>query len=142
MKIVQNKDGSWDYVSTVREQIDEEVIERAFEIVEPSGIINEVVVIEIKDMLNVQMTRLTQLEEILAIQCDDGNWNYDPYMLGLANGLIMSESIMKETDPQFLEEPEDGWLKDKKGGVLGRCWKWLKEKRYSLMRCVVNEIHG
>jgi len=51
------------------------------------------------------------LKDILDIQCLDGNWNYDPYMYGLANGLIMAQSLIDEKEPIFLKTPKI-WLKD------------------------------
>lgn len=51
------------------------------------------------------------LDDMLAVQCADGNWNYDPYMHGLANGLLMAKSIFTKEEPDFLEAPET-WKKD------------------------------
>lgn len=51
------------------------------------------------------------LEGLLKVQCSDGNWNYDPYMMGLANGMILSHAVVLDLDPQFLSAPEV-WLKD------------------------------
>ena len=56
--------------------------------------------------------RIKDLENVKEIQCSDGNWNADPYMHGMANGIILSESIMKEEEPEFLEAP-DRWLEEK-----------------------------
>ena len=53
-----------------------------------------------------------KLADIVAIQCSDGNWNYDPYMQGMANGLILAQAILTDTDPQFLSAPAE-WLHDK-----------------------------
>jgi len=53
--------------------------------------------------------KLKNLKNIKDIQCSDGNWNVDPYMHGMANGIILSESIFTEEDPKFLEAPER-WL--------------------------------
>ncbi len=55
---------------------------------------------------------ISKLEDVTKIQTSDGNWNYDPYMQGMANGLILALSIAKGDDPVFLEAPEV-WLKDK-----------------------------
>jgi len=52
------------------------------------------------------------LQDLIDIQCSDGNWNYDPYMHGLANGLLTSRSILDGKEPQFLDAPKQ-WLKDK-----------------------------
>ena len=53
--------------------------------------------------------KIKQLEEVLKIQCDDGNWNYDPYMQGMANGLILAHSIISGVEPHFKEAPKE-WL--------------------------------
>lgn len=55
--------------------------------------------------------KIQELQDIINVQCSDGNWNYDEYMHGLANGLILSMAIMADVNPVFLEAPEV-WLKD------------------------------
>lgn len=51
------------------------------------------------------------LRDLVAIQCADGNWNYDPYMQGLANGLILALSLFEGGRPEYLEAPAV-WLAD------------------------------
>lgn len=51
-------------------------------------------------------TPIEQLEACVGIQCSDGNWNYDEYMFGFANGLILAEALMKGTEPKYLSRPE------------------------------------
>ena len=63
------------------------------------------------------MNKVKQLKEILDIQCSDGNWNYDPYMQGMANGLILAHSIITGIDPQFKEPPKE-WLYKKCENVI------------------------
>lgn len=48
----------------------------------------------------------SELQRILDIQLRNGNWNYDAYMHGLANGLIMAMSIICDDDPKFLDAPD------------------------------------
>lgn len=57
---------------------------------------------------------ISALDDIVKIQTSDGNWNYDQYMHGMANGLILALHIAKdeEGDPPYLDAPEE-WLKDK-----------------------------
>ena len=55
--------------------------------------------------------RVKTLKEMLAVQCSDGNWNYDPYMHGMANGMIFALSLFEGGRPEYLEAP-DVWLKD------------------------------
>ena len=52
-----------------------------------------------------------RLDDILKVQCMNGNWNYDPYMHGMANGLILAQSIVTEKEPQFLNAPKQ-WLRE------------------------------
>lgn len=40
--------------------------------------------------------KIKSLEEITDIQCQDGNWNYDEYMHGLANGMILSLNVLED----------------------------------------------
>jgi len=58
------------------------------------------------------LERRTRLWEVMETQCSEGNWNYDPYMHGIANGLILALSIMKGEEPAFLEAPKQ-WLMDR-----------------------------
>jgi len=57
------------------------------------------------------MSKINTLREMVNIQGWDGNWNYDPYMHGLYNGLEFALSIMEKRDPVFKEAPEV-WLSD------------------------------
>ncbi len=55
------------------------------------------------------MTKLTpieQLREVVKLSTADGNWNYDHYMHGMANGLILALAIIEDKVPEFLEAPE------------------------------------
>lgn len=55
---------------------------------------------------------MKELDDVLAIQTTDGNWNYNPYMHGMANGLIMAKSLLTGEDPVFIEAPKE-WLADR-----------------------------
>jgi hypothetical protein len=54
---------------------------------------------------------LEEFDEMLAIQCSDGNWNFDPYMHGMANGMLFMKSMIDGRDPLYMEAPET-WLVD------------------------------
>jgi hypothetical protein len=60
--------------------------------------------------------RLELLKEIVIVQRSDGNWNYDPYNHGYANGLILAEAIMHDLEPKFLDAPEE-WISERDGLV-------------------------
>ena len=53
-----------------------------------------------------------RLREMKDVQCSDGNWNYDPYMHGMANGMIFALSLFDNKPPEYLQAPKE-WLKDK-----------------------------
>lgn len=57
-------------------------------------------------------TALKELDKVLTIQTADGNWNYDAYMHGMANGMIMARSCITGEDPDFIEAPKE-WLADR-----------------------------
>lgn len=53
-----------------------------------------------------------RLQDVIDIQLAEGNWNYNSYMHGLANGLILAKTIYTGEDPNFLGEPDE-WLEDR-----------------------------
>ena len=64
------------------------------------------------ERLAVLQSSLKVLREMKDVQCNDGNWNYDPYMQGMANGMIFALSLFEDKSPEYLEAPDE-WLKDK-----------------------------
>ena len=51
------------------------------------------------------------MRELLEVQGCDGNWNFDPYMHGLYNGIEFALSILEKREPAFRDAP-DKWLAD------------------------------
>lgn len=60
--------------------------------------------------------KLQNLEEQIAIATSDGNWNYDPYMHGYANGLILARATLTGEEPKFLTAPKI-WGHQKDGKI-------------------------
>jgi len=56
--------------------------------------------------------QIKSIEEMMKIQGSDGNWNYDPYMHGMLNGMKLIYSVLTDQRPEFLEAPNE-WLRDK-----------------------------
>lgn len=52
---------------------------------------------------------LKELQDVHRIQGRDGNWNHDPYMHGLYNGLELALSFFENREPAFKDAPEK-WL--------------------------------
>jgi len=53
----------------------------------------------------------SELEKVIAIQCSNGNWNYDTYMFGMANALILAHALLTGEEAKFLNSPAQ-WLRD------------------------------
>ena len=62
-----------------------------------------------KEKLKAYEESVSVLQDLLDVQCTDGNWNHDAYMHGLANGLILAMSVFGDRTPQFLEAPSE-WV--------------------------------
>jgi hypothetical protein len=61
--------------------------------------------------------QIDDLKNMVDVQGTDGNWNYDPYMQGLYNGLEFALSIMESREPNFRSAPFS-WISDKNVGRL------------------------
>ena len=56
-------------------------------------------------------SRIRDAAKITKVQCATGNWDYDSYMHGMANGMILVLATVKGDDPVFLKAPKK-WLSD------------------------------
>ena len=54
-----------------------------------------------------------KLKNIIDVACMEGNYNYDPYMHGMANGLICAMSVLTGDRPEYINAPEH-WLSEAK----------------------------
>lgn len=54
---------------------------------------------------------IKNLQDQIKIQSQNGNWNYDPYMHGMANGLICAYATIMGVEPRYLDAPKK-WLKN------------------------------
>ena len=55
---------------------------------------------------------LNEFDDLLAIQCSPGNWDHDPYLHGMANGVLLMRSIVSGEEPDFLDAPNE-WGSEK-----------------------------
>ena len=58
-----------------------------------------------------QPEQIDLVREMRDVQGQHGNWNYDPYMQGLYNGLEFAVSLLERREPQFKDAPET-WIGD------------------------------
>lgn len=61
--------------------------------------------------------QLADMRQVLSIQGDDGNWNYNDYMHGFYNGLELMLAIVEDREPVYRDAPDE-WLSDKSPGEL------------------------
>ncbi len=55
---------------------------------------------------------LQDLQNLIDIQSQDGNWNWDEYNHGMLNGMILAQALMMGmTEPEFVDPPKV-WLCD------------------------------
>lgn len=66
--------------------------------------------------------KIEAIQDLLVIQGSNGNWNFDPYMQGLYNGLEIAYSIIVEKEPEFRNAPKV-WLNKKPGIITRILWK-------------------
>jgi hypothetical protein len=52
---------------------------------------------------------LEHLREMVKVQGYDGNWNYDPYMHGMYNGMEYMLAMLEDREPVYRTRP-DVWL--------------------------------
>lgn len=50
--------------------------------------------------------RAGQLKRIAGKMTEDGNWDHDPYSLGMTNGLLIALCLLDGKDPVYLKPPE------------------------------------
>ena len=64
-------------------------------------------------LAQLNINRLQRIEgdfqKLLAVATAPGNYDVNPYMLGMANGLILGQAIVKDLTPIYLEAPKI-WL--------------------------------
>ena len=61
--------------------------------------------------------KIIKIKELMKVQGQDGNWNHDPYMHGLYNGMELSMAIMEDREPAYRtlpisEEAEEAPIKE------------------------------
>lgn len=69
-------------------------------------------IVVLQENIPVLIKSIGTLEDLTKVQCSDGNWNWDPYMHGMANGMILALSLFKNGCPEYLPPPET-WLYEK-----------------------------
>jgi hypothetical protein len=84
--------------------------------------------LEAKHLLDDATMRIGKLREITEVAKSPGNADYDPYLHGMANGLILAVSIMENPtmdspidvrcDPKFISAPAV-WGHDKRDFGMG-----------------------
>lgn len=56
--------------------------------------------------LTEEKTPAEKVRELRDIQGREGNWDYDPYMQGMYNGLEVALCVLEDRDPEFKSAPK------------------------------------
>ena len=84
--------------------------------------------------------RVKNLKNIVDIQCSHGNWDYDEYMRGMANGLLIALSIFDDKEPVFKESPDKNLTPlERFGKVWRRTDRDVRKKFLSLLEKPIQE---
>lgn len=70
-----------------------------------------------KERLELFEKQVESLKDLVKLQCSKGNYDYDEYMLGMANGMILALATVGDVTPEFLDKP-DVWGKDQPIGEI------------------------
>ncbi|HOA80248.1 MAG TPA: hypothetical protein PKK61_04195 [Defluviitaleaceae bacterium] len=65
------------------------------------------------EIISEMQKRTENLEEVLKIQGYSGNWNCNPYMYGMYNGLELALATIENRMANYKEKPSE-WLDDRK----------------------------
>ena len=57
------------------------------------------------------LSALEEMRAVLEVQKSNGNWNHDPYMHGMYNGMELMMALAERRAPVYKEAPEQ-WGKD------------------------------
>lgn len=57
------------------------------------------------------MKRVQEIKDVHGIQAENGNWNFNPYMMGMFNGLELALCLIEEREPRYKDAPSE-WLED------------------------------
>lgn len=57
-------------------------------------------------------TTIERLRDLVNVQGQSGNWNYDEYMHGMYNGMELMLATAEDREPIFKEKPEE-WGRNK-----------------------------
>ena len=64
---------------------------------------------EVVEVVKMKEETLKSLKDLHELQGADGNWNHDPYMHGMYNGMELMLSVLEGRNPEFKEAPTE-WV--------------------------------
>lgn len=66
-------------------------------------------------MSDVEMSELEKsikvLDDLISVQSDSGNWDYNEYMYGLLNGMLLAKAVLTDNNPPYPDRPGT-WMQD------------------------------
>jgi hypothetical protein len=111
-------DALWGAVSTCFDQYSHEQV-----MSNPKHFINQTIATLHDRLAQPEPEPLIKMKELLEVQGRDGNWNLDPYMQGMYNGMELMVALAEGRDPVFRKAPEN-WL----SALPQREWQGLTDE--------------
>lgn len=75
------------------------------------------------------------MEDVIKVQTSTGIWDADPYMHGMANGMILMHSMAVATTPEFIKAPSY-WKKRMyriPRTILRHIWHYIQLLMYTMI---------
>ena len=71
-------------------------------------------------------------KEVLDLQGQDGNYNYDSYMLGMYNGMEYIIALFEKREPIYKDGKDIDFLEDKNKNQQKEFMEWLESESHRL----------
>ena len=89
---------------------------------------------ELKKQLEEYELSLKISKEVLDLQGQDGNYNYDSYMLGMYNGMEYIIALFEKREPIYKDGKDIDFLEDKNKNQQKEFIDWLESESKELIR--------
>lgn len=87
---------------------------------------------ELKKQLEEYELSLKISKEVLDLQGQDGNYNYDSYMLGMYNGMEYIIALFEKREPIYKDGKDIDFLEDKNKNQQKEFMEWLESESHRL----------
>lgn len=85
---------------------------------------------KLKKQLEEWITHLIEAKKMLDIQAQQGNYDFDEYMLGIYNGMEYIVSIFENREPEYISGTEVKFINNKQKQFI----EWLEDEKDRLIK--------